>query len=176
MKRTLDYQSWQKAKSVLLVEDLEKGTSVRAAAEAAGLTPTEFKAYIVRSRRRDPVDEPWVHEIAPLVDAQAEREELIGQTLRDVALQRAIYGVPEPVYYQGAVVGHKAKYDTRLLLRLLERYDPTFKHGSDGKDDGQKRQLTVKELYERVQNLKSWEDATQTDGGAPVVNGKKMDA
>lgn len=42
------------------------------------------------------------------------------EALEDVAIQRAVLGVDEPIYWQGTVVGFKTVYSDRLLTFLLQ--------------------------------------------------------
>lgn len=65
----------------------------------------------------------------PEFDAQVlQAEEYAIQLLHDVAMKRAIEGDVEPIYWQGEVVGHVRKYDSRLQIEMLRAKMPrTFK-------------------------------------------------
>ena len=176
-KRGLDFQGWQRARAVLEGERLRRGVSVKAAAAAAGIPYSEFMEWVTRSRKGDPLDEPWIHEIAKVYDERAELEgKGLGQTLGDLMLRRAMYGVQEPVYHQGVKVGTKLKFDNRLLVRLREHYDPGFRKQPAGglKDDPNRKPFTPKEMWQKARNQGHWEDAMEK--GEPMINGKKMDA
>jgi hypothetical protein len=51
-------------------------------------------------------------------------EEMAVQLLHDVAMQRAIEGECEPVFWQGIVVGHIKKVDNRLIIEMLRAKMP----------------------------------------------------
>ena len=57
-------------------------------------------------------------------DAWTRAQDVGVQRLSDLAFERAIEGVPVPVYYQGAVVGERRWYDNRLLMYVLRHNDP----------------------------------------------------
>jgi hypothetical protein len=46
------------------------------------------------------------------------------QRLHDIALERAIYGVPKPIFYKGEQVGEERRYNDRLLNAVLRHHDP----------------------------------------------------
>ena len=46
------------------------------------------------------------------------------QTLHDVAFERALYGVPVPIMYQGEQVAERRVYNDRLLSAVLRHHDP----------------------------------------------------
>ena len=46
------------------------------------------------------------------------------QVLEDEARRRAVEGVREPVYYEGAVCGHRQRYSDNLLMFLLKANNP----------------------------------------------------
>jgi hypothetical protein len=80
------------------------------ALRAAGVCYNTFRAH----ERNDP-------EFALQVrDAQAEGVQL----LHDVCWKRVTEGDLEPVYWQGQIVGHIRKFDTRLQIEFLRAYKP----------------------------------------------------
>lgn len=44
--------------------------------------------------------------------------------LADTALDRAVNGVSEPVWYKGEQIGERVRHDNRLLMFLLRAHDP----------------------------------------------------
>lgn len=47
--------------------------------------------------------------------------------LLNAARNRAVDGVPEPVFYEGEVCGHKQRYSDSLMALLLKAHHPAFK-------------------------------------------------
>ena len=59
-------------------------------------------------------------EADPEVESRLHKAELVGwSSLESVAIQRAVHGVEEDVYFQGDVVGQKINYSDGLLTKLL---------------------------------------------------------
>ncbi|HEX8554702.1 MAG TPA: hypothetical protein VF695_08345 [Sphingomonas sp.] len=60
------------------------------------------------------------------------------QTLTDVAIDRALSGVPVPVFYQGEQVGERRSFNDRLLMFILKHHIPgrydALKRPGGGKD------------------------------------------
>lgn len=80
------------------------------ALRAAGVCYNTFRAH----ERND-------HEFARQVrEAEAEGAQL----LHDVCWKRVTQGDLEPIYWQGEVVGHIRKFDTRLQIEFLRAYMP----------------------------------------------------
>jgi len=61
---------------------------------------------------------PWFAELVMIC------EEVGGDYLEHEAQRRAVKGIEEPVFYQGAEVARITKYSDQLLLRLLEGRKP----------------------------------------------------
>ncbi len=51
------------------------------------------------------------------------------QRLTDIAIERAIRGVPEDIWYRGEVVGERRRYDNKLLMFALRNHDPSYTPG-----------------------------------------------
>ncbi len=79
--------------------------SVIFALKAAGVSYNTFKAH----QRNDP-------EFAAQV---REAEEQGAQLLHDTCWKAAVEGEVEPVYWQGEIVGHVRKFDSRLRIEML---------------------------------------------------------
>lgn len=100
-------ERWEIARQVLLGES-DQAVSHTAAAKAAGVTPTELRAWITRSQERRPEDETWIWEIAPVAALAPERME---DALLDLLWRKAQTGNVTAI--------------TRLLRRLApERWAP----------------------------------------------------
>src|SRR5437870_6289684 len=80
------------------------------ALRATGVCYNTFRAH----ERNDPEFALQVRE------AEAEGAQL----LHDVCWQRVTEGDLEPVYWQGQIVGHIRKFDTRLQIEFLRAYIP----------------------------------------------------
>ena len=81
----------------------------------------------------------WLERDPKFAQAFRDAQEHATDILEAEARRRAQIGVPEPVYYQGVVVGHVQKYSDLLLMALLNAYRPEkFKNRTEhtGKDGG----------------------------------------
>ena len=64
-------------------------------------------------------------------------KEQASQVLEDEARRRAVEGVREPVYYEGAVCGHRQRYSDNLLMFLLKANNPEkFRERSEATHQG----------------------------------------
>jgi hypothetical protein len=98
-------------KRTRFVAATEKGLSVSAAAEAAGVNRT----LLYKWRQRDPdFARQWDDATTAATEA-----------MEDEALRRALEGAEKPVFYRGKQVGSFRSYNDRLLIRLLERRRPS---------------------------------------------------
>jgi hypothetical protein len=85
-------------------------TGVVLATKAARVSYNTFRLH----QRNDPEFAAQIHE------AEAQGAEL----LHYACFQRAVEGNLEPVYFQGKVVGHVRKFDTRLQIEFLRAHLP----------------------------------------------------
>ena len=122
VRAELGPDGWAAAKRVLLGEDGSK-VSMKAAADAAGIGIAAMRRWIDRSRQKNMEDEPWVWEIADVIDVSAVAK---AGVLEDTAWDRALNGVEQDVWHQGEVVGTKRVVDSRLLVTLLKAHDPKY--------------------------------------------------
>ena len=97
------------ARRVRFAEHLAETGNVRLACAATGVS--RHTAYKAR-RRDDTFAQAWD---AALVLAARHAEAVLAD--------RALDGVEEPVWFRGELVGHRRRYDTRLLLAHLGRLD-----------------------------------------------------
>ncbi len=115
-------ERWAAAALILGGGDGER-VSVRAAAEAAGVSISVLRGWIRRSSERRAEDETWIWAIA---DEYAGFMESQGGRLEDAAWDRALNGVKKGVWHGGARVGEEIVHDNTLLLKVLgvrdERY------------------------------------------------------
>ena len=67
------------------------------------------------------------------------------QRIEDVAMDRALNGVEEPVYHRGEIVGTRRAYNDRLLMFMLKNRAPErFGDGSRSSDPGWKGRETAR--------------------------------
>ena len=110
-KKNETSEKLSKRKKRAFLNALAKTGRVAHAARAAGYTDSR---YLQKMRRED---EDFAKEWDEAVEAA-------GDLLDDAAMERAIQGVAEPVFYKGTVVGHKVVYSDQLLQFLLKHNKP----------------------------------------------------
>ena len=118
----LTRERWERARVVLEGGD-DEVVSRRSAAAKAGVTLSDLRRWVKRSRERRVEDEDWIHEICGVWDRSFEEQ---AGKLEDVAWSRAIVGVDKPVIHQGKVTCTVKEVDNRVLLRMLEARDPRY--------------------------------------------------
>jgi len=90
----------------------------------------------------------------PETAARVEEAQRVGYAgLESVAIQRAVHGVEEDVYYKGVVVGTKVNYSDSLLGKLLEARVPAFKKGESGNTFNGPTQINI---MPRADNFEQW--------------------
>ena len=106
------YDGWTPERQRAFVKLLAEYGCVRRAAGALGMS--EVGAY---QMRRAPGAEGFAK-------AWAEALETGINKLRDAAMERALYGVAEPVFHKGEQVGERRRYNDRLATWILRHEDP----------------------------------------------------
>ncbi len=110
---------WSAARQREFIEALADLGSVRAACRQMGVG--EYGIYALRR-----------HPQAASFRAAWEAALDIGiRRVEDVAMDRALNGVEEPVYHAGAIVGTRRVYNDRLLMFMLRNRAPT-RFAADG--------------------------------------------
>ncbi|MEL7690680.1 hypothetical protein [Citromicrobium bathyomarinum] len=100
---------WTKPKMAEFLRVLAATQQVKAAAKAVGMS--RQSAYKLRNRLKgEPFDIAWEAAFQHGYDA-----------LHQAALERALYGVEEPVFHGGEQIGTRRRYDERLTVFLLAR-------------------------------------------------------
>jgi hypothetical protein len=94
-------------------------------------------------------DDKEVHET--LIEA----ERVGTQGLVSAAIQRAVRGVEEDVYFKGAVVGQKTVYSDGLLQTLLKAKVPEFSKDNEG-GGGVQVNVNVANLMPRAATYDEW--------------------
>lgn len=76
------------------------------------------------------------------------------QNLADIAIARAIEGVPVPVFYRGEVVGEKRWFNDRLLMFILKHHMPG-RYGARPLAPGAKHVETLRREWEAERRAES---------------------
>lgn len=89
------------------------------------------------------------------VDEKLTEAERVGtQGLVSAAIQRAVRGVDEDVYYKGEVVGQKTNYSDSLLTTLLKAKVAEFAKDSDGPGGGVV--VNIANIMPRADSYEHW--------------------
>jgi hypothetical protein len=106
------HDGWTEERQRGFIAALADTGSVRAAADAANMTPEG--AYLLRCHpERKSFRKAWEAALSLGV-----------QRLEDVAMERALYGVEVPVYSYGKLVGTRRVHNEALLMFLLRNRAP----------------------------------------------------
>ncbi|WP_298398880.1 hypothetical protein [Sphingobium sp.] len=111
--RRYRHTGWTPERQQGFIAALADMGSVKAAARSVGMTPES--AYQLR---RAPGAEEFAAAWLTALDHGVRR-------LEDIAIERAIHGVEQPVYSYGKLVGTRRVYNDRLLMFLLRNRAPT---------------------------------------------------
>ncbi len=111
------HDGWSAEKQRGFIAMLADSGSVSAAAASQGMRP-ESAYKLRRHPQADAFRRAWAAALAVGV-----------QRLTDLAIERAIHGVAEPVFYKGEIVGERRRYDNKLLMFTLRHHDPSYLPG-----------------------------------------------
>lgn len=103
---------WTPERQRAFIEALADCGVVSRAARMVGMAPEG--AYVLR---RHPHGRSFA-------EAWARAQDVGVQRLHDIAVERAIEGVPVPIFWQGQQVGERREYDARLFMYVLRHNDP----------------------------------------------------
>lgn len=95
-----------------------------------------------------------------------EAERVGTQGLVSAAIERAVKGVDEDVYYKGEVVGQKTNYSDGLLQTLLKAKVPEFAKDADGSPGG--THVTVN-IMPRASSYDEWLEMKQRTMDQPAL-------
>lgn len=110
--RKYRYDGWTAERQRAFIAALAETGSVTAAARRINMS-SEGAYYLRRQPQAEGFRQAWADALASGV-----------QRLTDIAIDRAIEGVPVPVFHQGQQVGEKRWYNDRLLMFLLRHHLP----------------------------------------------------
>lgn len=115
--RKYRHDGWTPERQRAFIEALAETGSVKAAAKRINMSP-EGAYYLRRQPGAESLCAAWQAAIDHGV-----------QNLVDVAIDRALEGVPVPVFWKGEQVGEKRRYNNRLLMFILKHHMPA-KYGN----------------------------------------------
>ena len=138
-------ERWEAAKTVLS-GDSDEGVSMKAAARAAGVSAYTLKAWIARSRERNPDDDPSVYEIAEFYDTI---DELQASRLEDDVWALAKKGKKKNIRDKktGEILDTEYEKDAGLMMKLLKVRDEKYQ---DRPKAGPNINLDASEIFRRM--------------------------
>lgn len=110
--RKYRYDGWTAERQRAYIAALAETGSVTAAAKRVNMSP-EGAYYLRRQPGADEFRAAW----AAALDHGVQR-------LTDIAIDRAMHGVPVPVFWRGEQVGEKRWFNDRLLMFVLKHHMP----------------------------------------------------
>lgn len=156
---------WDIVRDVLTGKD-KKGISLSYAAEKAGVTTDCIRAWGRLSALKRDEDEPWIHEIAEVLQ---QCKQFAGNRLKDKMWSIAQEGKTTTTYdADGCLVGKVVADDFNAVKRLLEYLDPDFQKTST-ESASININLDLRDVYERVQGSMAAKDALDGYNVAPPV-------
>jgi hypothetical protein len=111
---------WTPERQQAFIEALADCGIVSRAARMIGMTPEG--AYALRRHPQG----------ASFAEAWENAQGCGIQRLTDIAIERAIEGVPVPIFYKGEQVGERRWYNDKLLIFALRHHDPDRYGGNAG--------------------------------------------
>lgn len=109
----------------------------------------------------------WRRDDSKVHEQLLEAERVGVQGLYSAAVERAVKGVPEDVYYKGDVVGTKINYSDGLLNLLLKAKLPDFAKDAEG--GGAHVTVNIANVMPRAENYDQWLAMKQKTLAAPGV-------
>lgn len=113
---------FKEPQQALFLQQYALNRCVRKSARIAGIS--DMAVFDLRKRSPE-----FAEKMQQAEDAYVER-------IVHAAHKRAVEGVDEPIFGQGGQVGTRKKFSDALLIRLLQRYDPSFRETSTTKVEG----------------------------------------
>ncbi|WP_375398506.1 hypothetical protein [uncultured Sphingomonas sp.] len=148
------HDGWTAERQRAFIEALADTGSVRAAATRINMSP-EGAYYLRRQPGADEFRAAW----SAALDYGV-------QHIADIAVDRALQGVPVPVYWRGEQVGEKRWFNDRLLMFIL-RHHLADRYGGPGLAHGTRNRATIeREAAENCPVCREREANKATDDGA----------
>lgn len=111
-RRCERHDGWTEERQCAFIEALADTGSVAAACKAVNMS-TNGAYYLRRQPGADEFREAWQKAL-----------DLGVQRIEDVAMDRALNGVEEPLYSYGKLIGTRKRYNDRLLMFMLRNRSP----------------------------------------------------
>ena len=128
--RKYRYDGWTTERQRAFIDALAETGSVKAAAKRINMSP-EGAYYLRRQPGADSFRAAWHAALDHGV-----------QRLTDIAIDRAIEGVPVPIHWRGEQIGEKRWYNDRLLMFIL-RHHLADRYGGPGIALGTRSRETI---------------------------------
>ena len=128
--RKYRYDGWTAERQRAFIAALAETGSVKAAAKRINMS-YEGAYYLRRQPGADGFRAAWIAALDHGV-----------QRLADIAVERAIEGVPVPIHWRGEQVGEKRRYNDRLLMFIL-RHHLADRYGGPGLAHGTRSRETI---------------------------------
>lgn len=120
VERRYRYDGWTVARQRGFIAALAETGSVKAACRRINMS-TEGAYYLRRQPGAESLCAAWSAALAGGV-----------QRLTDIAIDRAIEGVPVPIFHKGEQVGEKRWYNDKLLMFIMKHHIPAIYGGPLG--------------------------------------------
>lgn len=128
--RKYRYDGWTAERQRAFIAALAETGSVKAAAKRINMS-YEGAYHLRRQPGADGFRAAWLAALDHGV-----------QRLADIAVERAIEGVPVPIHWRGEQIGEKRRYNDRLLMFVL-RHHLTDRYGGGGLAHGTRSRATI---------------------------------
>lgn len=131
------HDGWTPERQIAFIDALAQTACIEDACREVGMGVSS--AYTLRQRC----------DAAPFRNAWDAALQFGVKRLSDVAFSRAIYGVENPVFFQGEQIGTRRQFDERLTMFILRYRDPVRygkwrdQFGFEEEPDGQSERLTA---------------------------------
>lgn len=118
--------------------------------------------------------EQWCKDDPKVAERIQEAERVGTAGLYSAAVQRAVRGVQEDVWYKGVAVGEKTVYSDSLLTLLLKAKRPEFAKDADGSAPA--ITVNVANIMPRAENYQQWLEMKQQTLAPPTDREKGLEA
>lgn len=109
----------------------------------------------------------WCKDDKEVAERLQEAERVGTQGLVSAAIQRAVHGIDEDVYFRGEVVGSKKNYSDGLLQTLLKAKVPEF--AKDGENSSSNVTVNIANIMPRADTYEQWLSMKQATLNSPAA-------